>query len=104
MILNRGRLVASDRPDRLTGMLTGPRPVVARVRMDFRPDLAAHSGQCEPEAPEGTWRIEGNWTEEEGRAVMARIVEQGGTVLEWRSVGSGLEEIFRSLTLDKAER
>jgi ABC-2 type transport system ATP-binding protein len=104
MILNRGRLVASDRTERLAGTLAGPRPVVAHVRMGARPDLGPHAGHSEPEQPPGTWRIEGNWSEEEGRSVMARLVGQGGTILEWRAVGSGLEEIFRSLTLGEADR
>ncbi len=104
LILNRGRLVASDRPDRLVAAAAGGHAVVARVRMAGLPDLGRHGGHIEAEEPPGTWRIEGAWTEEQGRTVMTRLVEQGGTVLEWRTAGMGLEEVFRSLTIGEEDR
>ncbi len=104
LILNRGRLVASDRPDRLVRAAAGGHSVVARVRMPGRPDLGPHEGRIEAEDPSGTWKIEGAWTEEQGRAVMTLLVEQGGTVLEWRTAGMGLEDVFRSLTIGEEDR
>jgi ABC-2 type transport system ATP-binding protein len=104
LILNRGRLVASDRPDRLVAAAAGGHAVIARVRMSAPPDLGRHGGRIEAEEPPGTWRIEGAWTEEQGKAVMAKLVEQGGTVLEWRTAGMGLEDVFRSLTIGEQDR
>jgi ABC-2 type transport system ATP-binding protein len=100
MILHRGRLVASDRPERLAGAASGGRNAVGRVRMPDRPDLGGHAGRVEPEQQAGVWRVEGAWSEEEGTAVMRLLVEQGGNVLDWRSSGNALEEVFRSLTVD----
>jgi ABC-2 type transport system ATP-binding protein len=99
MILHRGRLVASDRTDRLSADAGGGHSVVARVRMSAAPDLGGRPGKVEADHPPGTWKITGSWSEQEGQAVMAHLVAQGGVVLDWRTSSRGLEEVFRSLTL-----
>lgn len=104
MILHRGRLVASDRTDRLALDPAGGQSVIARVRMSSAPDLGGRTGSVEPDHSPGTWKVAGSWSEEEGRAVMSHLVAQGAAVLEWRTSARGLEEVFRSLTLDEEAR
>lgn len=99
MIMNQGRLVAMDQPDRLLGDGSGTAMFVGRVRSAQVPELGAIEGKIEKLAGENMWRIEGRWNEAEGSELLATLVRQGVSVLEWRRGASGLEEVFRRLTL-----
>jgi ABC-2 type transport system ATP-binding protein len=112
IILHRGRIVAMDRPDRLTAGPGAEGRVVLRVRMATRPlaeMIAAPSGRRIPmrveslDAAAGIWRISGRWEEQDASAVLSGMIAQGATVLEWRMGSSSLEEVFQRLTLGESE-
>jgi ABC-2 type transport system ATP-binding protein len=103
MILNRGRLVAMDQPDRLGGDGGGQAPVVGLVRMEQKPDPGVPVTGIKREGGEGLWRIEGQWSEEIASEVLSRLIQQGAAVLEWRRGPATLEEVFRKLTLGEEE-
>jgi len=103
MIMNKGRLAAMDRPDHLARGGEGGGHVVARLRCTLRPDpgdaRAQVSGTSEPDI----WRIEAPWDEGEAGRALARFLQAGAVILEWRTGAAGLEEIFRRLTLGGEE-
>ncbi len=110
IILNRGRIVAMDRPDHLVGERTGRGHVTARVRMRSRPDLSQLTvdgkgvlTRVEPLEGGDLWRVHGTWDERESDAVLRSLLSQGGTLVEWRSGSGGLEEVFRLLTVGDGE-
>jgi len=108
IILNRGRMVAMDRPDRLINERTGRGHVLARVRARTRPDperfvtskgSASTMARVQPLDGGDIWRIEGAWDEKEADEVLRGLLAQGATLLEWRSGSGSLEDVFRRLTL-----
>ncbi|MBM3285777.1 MAG: ABC transporter ATP-binding protein [Candidatus Eisenbacteria bacterium] len=99
MILNRGKLVAMDRPDRLGVKEGGARQVLAKVRLATSPDPGDPRARVTRASDESIWLIEAPWSEEEGRQALARLVSQGASILDWRSGSGGLEDVFRRLTL-----
>ena len=99
MILNRGRLVAMDRPDRLEGKGRTSGRVTARLRARQRPD-PGDGRAVVTEGGVGVWRIDAPWGEEEAQAGLRRLLDQGAVIVEWRSGVAGLEEVFRRLTVD----
>jgi ABC-2 type transport system ATP-binding protein len=110
IILNRGRIVAMDRPDHLMGERTGRGNMTARVRMRSRPEFGnlavdgkSVSVRVESVEEGSLWRIQGAWDEREADAVLRSILSQGGVLVEWRSGSGGLEEVFRRLTLGEGE-
>jgi len=104
MILNKGRLVAMERPDRLMSAASrrGGR-VVAQVRLSRRPDVGDPRARVEAGDAGTIWRIEADWDEGESREALQRLLAQGATVIEWRSGAGGLEDVFRRLTLGEEE-
>ena len=103
MILNRGRLVAMDRPDRLGGEGGGSTRVVGLLRMKRRPDAPAPGARVEKGAEEGLWRIEGEWSQETADDALRTLIAEGATVLEWRQGPATLEDVFRKLTLGEED-
>jgi ABC-2 type transport system ATP-binding protein len=99
MILNRGRLVAMDRPDRLVRTDDQSGHVVARIRSLQKPEPGDDRAVVTAGEEPGIWRIEVPWREREAQLGLRRLIEQGSSILEWRSGAAGLEEVFRRLTL-----
>lgn len=106
LIINRGRIVAEDTPERLTSNLQGG----SRLRMEFAQppqDVASQLravrgvtsvNRAGPNAYEITCQAG-----QDKRADLAALaVNQGWGLLEMRSVSLSLEEIFLQLTTDEA--
>ncbi len=107
LIINKGEIVAEGTPEELTAQLQGAERVLVRI---------ADAG---PEAIDLLRRVEGITGVEpvdggayqvscvqgsDRRAELARaIVEQGWGLLELRSVGMSLEDIFLQLTTEEAQ-
>ncbi|MBD3162927.1 MAG: ATP-binding cassette domain-containing protein [Candidatus Eisenbacteria bacterium] len=98
MILNQGRLVAVDRPDRLAGTASPEGKLIGRVRSPAPPQLEDPGARVLDETG-GLWRIEGDWDQRESDAALRALLDGGAEVLEWRRGTAGLEEVFRRLTL-----
>jgi ABC-2 type transport system ATP-binding protein len=99
MILNRGRLVAMDRPERLGGDAAGRAPLLGHIRLDRKPEVSVEGARIEKQAEESLWRIEGLWSQETADQVLRHLVDQGASIVQWRRGPAPLEEIFRKLTL-----
>jgi ABC-2 type transport system ATP-binding protein len=112
LIINNGAIVAEGTPEELTTQLQGTEQVLVRI-----------AGVVGPEAVEVLDRVDGVIgvepvpgpgdgqtyqvscaQEHDRRAELARaVVEQGWGLLELRSVGMSLEDIFLELTTEEAE-
>lgn len=105
MIINRGRIVAEDTPERLQDRLTGSRRVSVQVGGDG--DGLASVVAAVPGVARLTEREDGRLEFEtvpgvDPRAEVARAVIQAGyDLLEMRPYGVSLEEIFLQLTRDE---
>ncbi|HSQ26161.1 MAG TPA: ABC transporter ATP-binding protein [Anaerolineales bacterium] len=105
MIINKGRIVAEDTPERLQSRLTGSQRVAVKVRGDSEgldeivsplPGISHSSvtgdGELEFETLPG----------QDPRPDVARVlVNAGFDLLEMKPVGLSLEEIFLQLTRDE---
>ncbi len=106
MIINKGRIVAEDTPERLTGRLRGARQLyvqLARPAAEAAAALETIAGvlAVAEQAP-GCYEIE-SALEADPRAEIADLaVGRGWGLLELRPVGMSLEEIFLSLTTEDA--
>lgn len=105
LIINRGRIVAEDTPERLQDRLAGARRVAVHVGGD------ADGVESVIEGVPGVTRVTGK---EPGRLeiethagvdprpeVARALIQAGFDLLEMRSVGVSLEEIFLQLTRDE---
>ncbi|MBI5584647.1 MAG: ATP-binding cassette domain-containing protein [Deltaproteobacteria bacterium] len=107
IILNQGRIVATDTVAGLTAQLQNSRKVQLLVRgpgEEILKTLAAQSGVIRAEAgtAEGEYRVELE-KDREVRADLSRaIVRQGWDLLELRSQELSLEEIFVQLVTEEA--
>jgi ABC-2 type transport system ATP-binding protein len=105
MIINRGRIVAEDTPERLQDRLTGSRRVSVQVGGDgdgLASVVAAVPGVARlMEKEDGRLEFE-TVPGMDPRADVARAVIQAGyDLLEMRPYGVSLEEIFLELTRDE---
>jgi ABC-2 type transport system ATP-binding protein len=105
MIINRGRIVAEDTPERLQDRLTGSRRVSVQVGGDgdgLASVVAAVPGVARlMEKEDGRLEFE-TVPGMDPRAEVARAVIQAGyDLLEMRPYGVSLEEIFLELTRDE---
>ncbi len=105
LIINKGEIVATGTPDELTAQLQGMERVLVRVA-DAGPEVADVLRRVDgvvgvEAASEGVYQVacaQGH----DLRAEMARaVVERGWGLLELRSVGMSLEDIFLELTTDE---
>jgi ABC-2 type transport system ATP-binding protein len=105
MIINRGRIVAEDTPERLQDRLTGSRRVSVQVGGDG--DGLASVVASVPGVARLTEKEDGRLEFEtvpgmDPRAEVARaIIQAGYDLLEMRPYGVSLEEIFLQLTRDE---
>ena len=104
LIINKGKIVAEDTPENLQSRLVGSQRVVLRVRGDAD-DLPAKIKKIKGVRDVET-KVDGSVEFEfsagqDVRPQVAKAVIQGGyDLLEMRSVGMSLEEIFLELTRD----
>lgn len=107
LIINKGRIVAEDTPERLTARLEG----AERVRVALAPGadgvvevLGAIDG-VEDVTPAGDSTFDVTCAlGAELRPILARrIVERGWSLLELRPVGMSLEDVFLQLTTEASE-
>ncbi len=104
LIINKGKIVAEDTPENLQSRLVGAQRVILRVRGESD-DLAAKvkkiKGVKDVETKaDGSIEFEFS-AGQDARPQVAKTVVQGGyDLLEMRSVGMSLEEIFLELTRD----
>lgn len=107
LIINKGRIVAEDTPERLQNRLTGAQRIAVRVLGDgdgleqevnkipgiIRSHLTS-DGALEVEAPPG----------QDIRPELARrVIQAGFDLVELKSVGLSLEDIFMELTREEPE-
>lgn len=107
LIINKGRIVAEDTPERLTARLQG----AERVRIALAPGadrvaevLSAIDG-VEEVTPVGNGAFDVTCAlGAELRPILARrVVERGWSLLELRPVGMSLEDVFLQLTTEIPE-
>jgi ABC-2 type transport system ATP-binding protein len=106
LIINKGRIVAEDSPENLQSRLVGAQRVQLRVRGeadDLPAKLKKIKGVRDVESKtDGSVEFEFS-SGQDVRPQVAKAVIQGGyDLLEMRSVGMSLEEIFLELTRDNS--
>lgn len=106
LIINKGKIVAEDTPENLQSRLVGAQRVILRVRGeadDLGAKLKKIKGVKDVESKEdGVFEFEFS-SGQDVRPQVAKTVVQGGyDLLEMRSIGMSLEEIFLELTRDNS--
>ena len=106
MIINKGRIVAEDTPERLQSRLTGSQRVAVKVRGDsdgldeIVSPLPGHKPLC-PSRVKESLNLK-PYPDQDPRPDVARVlVNAGFDLLEMKPVGLSLEEIFLQLTRDE---
>jgi ABC-2 type transport system ATP-binding protein len=105
LIINKGRIVAEDTPERLQDRLTGARRIAVQVGGDA--DGVETVVGSVPGVTRVSSREDGKLEFEtlpgaDPRPLVARALIQGGyNLLEMRSIGVSLEDIFLQLTRDE---
>ncbi|HJS20893.1 MAG TPA: ABC transporter ATP-binding protein, partial [Anaerolineales bacterium] len=107
LIINKGKIVAEDTPENLQSRLVGAQRVVLRVRGETD-GLAARIGKVkgamDVEAKQdGSVEFEFSAGEDVRPQVAKAVVQAGFDLLEMRSIGLSLEEIFLELTRDNTD-
>jgi ABC-2 type transport system ATP-binding protein len=104
LIINKGKIVTEDTPENLQSRLVGSQRVVLRVRGDsdgLSARIAKVKGVRAVEAKsDGSVEFEFGAGEDARPQVAKAVVQAGYELLELRSVGLSLEEIFLELTRD----
>ena len=106
LIINRGRIVAEDTPERLTAALQGGMRVrlqFARPAEDVVSQLRGIEGVTEVEAlSDATFEVTSDGSADIRSDLAALAVNSGWGLLEMRPLEMSLEEIFLQLTTDEA--
>jgi len=104
IIINEGRIVAEDTPERLTARLKGAERIYIQVGQpapEIASVLAAIPGISSVEARgNGGYEIESLLGTDVRPQIAAAVVNGGWNLLEMRPVGMSLEEIFLKLTTE----
>lgn len=107
LIINQGRIVAEDTPERLTARLQGAERILLEVQRpseELRHKLAAIEGVLSAERLNGTvYEVQSALGVDVRPQLAATAVAAGAGLLEMRPVGMSLEEIFLKLTTSEAE-
>ncbi len=107
LIINEGKIVAEDTPQRLSARVRGEEHVhlqVAKPAAEIKPELEKIKGVLGVEAkPEGVFEIETNVGTDRRAEIATIAVQRGWGVLELRPVGATLEEVFLKLTTREEE-
>lgn len=110
IIINEGRIEASDTPENLTSQLQGANSLlldidgpVEEVRERLELDLAVRK-VVEHEARDGrvVWRVEADKDENLTRRLAEAVVTSGWGLYGMQSLGLSLEDIFLKLTSDES--
>lgn len=105
LIINKGKIVAEDTPERLQSRLAGAQRVIVKVSNnghDFEKIVLAIPGvQHCGISPQGGFEIDLQPGRDIRPTIARKIVEAGFDLLEMRPVGMSLEEIFLELTRDE---
>lgn len=110
IIINEGRIEASDTPENLTAQLQGANSLlldiegpVKEVRERLELDLAVRN-VVEHEARDGrtVWRVEADKDENATRRLAEAVVTSGWGLYGMQSLGLSLEDIFLKLTSDES--
>jgi ABC-2 type transport system ATP-binding protein len=105
LIINKGRIVVEDTPERLQNRLSGSQRVTLRVRGDVGEALQdvvrAVPGVNRTIPVENGLEFETNVGEDARPDVVRQVVQAGFDLLEIRPIGLSLEEIFLQLTRDE---
>jgi gliding motility-associated transport system ATP-binding protein len=107
LIINKGVIVVEDTPERLQARLTGVQRVAVRVQGDgdgLEKLLAGISGieRVNP-TPDGSIEVESPPGKDVRPLIARSVIEAGFDLLELKSVGLSLEDIFIQLTRDEPE-
>ncbi len=107
LIINEGKIVAEDTPQRLSARVRGEEHVhlqVAKPASEIKTELEKIKGILGVESkPEGVYEIETNVGTDRRAEIAAMAVQRGWGVLELRPVGATLEEVFLKLTTHEEE-
>ena len=107
LIINKGRIVAEDTPERLQSRLTGSQRVMLRVGGD--PDglagilSAVHGVASLADRGDGALEFETVPGQDPRPEVARALVSAGFDLLEMKAIGLSLEDIFLQLTRDEPE-
>mgnify|MGYP001091045109 CR=1 FL=1 len=107
LIINKGRIVAEDTPERLQANLAGVQRISVRVRGDgdgLESVLKNIPGiiRTTP-TPDGTIELESPPGDDIRPLVARELIQAGFDLLELRSAGLSLEDIFMQLTREEPE-
>lgn len=108
LIINRGRIVAEDTPDNLQAQMAGADRLILRARADrsaLRSLLTELTEVSEvlDGADEDAVEVISSGQADARPAVARAVVEAGHDLLELRSVGYSLEDVFLQLTREEDE-
>lgn len=114
IIMNKGRVAADERTDKLTEMMTGTRRLSVRIagqRKEVLERLQALDGVAYVEAGKDissgdgiVFKIESKDGRDVRREVFALCAEMGTPILGMETVTSTLEDVFMSITKETARR
>ena len=108
LIINEGRIVAEDTPERLDVRLKGAERVFVRVGQpgpEVEQTLQAIEGVTAVEARDGgAYEVECALEADLRPQIAAQVVGHGWDLMEMRTVGMSLEEIFLKLTTMEESR
>lgn len=107
LIINRGKIVAEDTPSRLQARLAGSGRVILQIRGDehgLEKELAKVPGILGvTRSGIGEYEIETASGHDPRPEIVRSLVHAGYDLLEIRSVGMSLEDIFMELTRDEPQ-
>lgn len=108
LIINEGKIVAEDTPERLSARVRGAEHVflqVAQPAPEIPTELEKVKGVLGVKTQDkGAYEIETNLGTDRRADIAAMAVQRGWGVLELRPVGLSLEEVFLKLTTTEEEQ
>ncbi len=106
LIINDGKIVAEDTPERLGARVRGAEHIrlqVAQAAPDIPAELEKIQGVLSAQAQaDGVYEIETNLGSDRRADIAAMAVQRGWGLLELRTVSLSLEEVFLKLTTEEA--
>ncbi len=105
LIINKGRIVAEDTPQKLQSRLAGVQRVIIKVSGDndgldqILNQVPGVSGVSE--GSEGSYEFESRPGQDTRPEVARAVIAAGYDLLEMRPIGMSLEEIFLELTREE---
>ena len=109
LIINEGKIVAEDTPERLSARVRGAEHIylqVAKSATEIPTELEKVKGVLGVKAQDqdkGMFEIETNLGSDRRADIAAMAVQRGWGVLELRPIGLSLEEVFLKLTTTEEE-